>query len=103
MKVYLDDERVTPAGFVRTYTAQETIDPLKANEGKVEVISLDHDLGDDPAVGNGYDVLLWLEEQVITNGFRPPDEVYIHLANSGAWQKMIAAVRSIKEAAKRHE
>src|SRR4051812_6441362 len=27
-------------------------------------VSLDHDLGDDPAAGDGYDVLLWIESEV---------------------------------------
>ncbi|PZP08852.1 MAG: hypothetical protein DI621_07230 [Pseudomonas protegens] len=45
MKIYLDDERQTPQGWVRTYWPDEVIALLKA--GGVEDISLDHDLGDD--------------------------------------------------------
>lgn len=45
MKVYLDDERETPYGWTRVYWPEEAIDLLRT--GMVEVISLDHDLGDD--------------------------------------------------------
>ena len=65
MKVYLDDERTTPDGWVRTYWPEEAIALLKT--GAVTEISLDHDLGDD-ARGTGYSVLLWLEEQVAVHG-----------------------------------
>lgn len=92
MNLYLDDERQTPPGFQRTYTAQETIEVLKTNQ--VKHLSLDHDLGDNN--GTGYDVLLWIEEQVIFNNFNPPT-ICIHSANSGAWPKMIQAVQSINK------
>ncbi|EOZ5442478.1 cyclic-phosphate processing receiver domain-containing protein [Vibrio vulnificus] len=34
-------------------------------------MSLDHDLGDDEH-STGYDVVLWIEEAVATQGFQPP-------------------------------
>ena len=68
MKVYLDDERQTPEGWHRVYWPEEAIALLK--QGKVTEISLDHDLGDDEH-GTGYDVVLWIEEAVATQGFQP--------------------------------
>ena len=62
MKVYLDDERATPEGWTRVYWPSEAIELLQT--GQVTELSLDHDLGDD-ARGTGYDVVLWIEEQVI--------------------------------------
>ena len=91
MKVFLDDERDTPAGWVRTYWPEEVIELLKS--GNVTEVSLDHDLGDD-AHGTGYSVLLWIEEQVVINGMRPP-VLLVHSANSSARQKMEAAIASI--------
>lgn len=91
MKVYLDDERETPAGWIRVYWPDEAIELLKT--GGVTEISLDHDLGDDER-GTGYDVLLWLEEQVVVNGMVPP-EMRVHSANSSAREKMEAAIASI--------
>jgi len=40
MKVYLDDERNTPEGWVRTYTVEETIEHLKTRA--VAELSLDN-------------------------------------------------------------
>lgn len=96
MKVYLDDERPTPRGWTRTYTAPETIDLLKTN--LVTDLSLDHDLGDDevPSIGCGYDVLLWLEEQVALHGFVPPSHISVHSSNASARIKMEAAIRAIR-------
>ena len=97
MKVYLDDERETPQGWTRVYWPDEAIKLLKS--GQVEEISLDHDLGDD-ARGTGYDVLLWIEEEVILNSFNPPT-IKIHSANESARIKMELAVRSITRHASR--
>lgn len=91
MKVYLDDERDTPEGWVRVYWPDEAIELLKS--GEVIRISLDHDLGDDDR-GTGYDVLLWIEEQVALHGFEPP-EMRVHSANASAREKMESAIASI--------
>ena len=45
MNVYLDDERETPAGWLRAYWPDEVVAFLKS--GKVKQLSLDHDLGND--------------------------------------------------------
>jgi len=92
MKVYLDDERTTPAGWIRVYWPQEAIDLLKT--GNVSEISLDHDLGNDDR-GTGYDVVLWVEEQVVTRGFSPP-KMSVHSANPSARLKMESGIRSIE-------
>ena len=92
MKVYLDDVRPTPEGWVHTYWPEEAIELLKT--GEVHVISLDHDLGDDER-GTGYDVILWIEEAVATTGFEPP-EISIHSANTSARKKMEAGIESIR-------
>lgn len=96
MKVYLDDERKTPDGWVRVYWPQEAIDLLKT--GHVSELSLDHDLGDDTR-GTGYDVVLWIEEHVIIHGFSPPRMV-VHSANPSARLKMESGIRSIEAHAK---
>lgn len=92
MKVYLDDERATPDGWVRVYWPNEAIELLKA--GGVIEISLDHDLGNDER-GTGYDVVLWIEEAVITTGFNPP-KINVHSANSSAREKMQRGIESIQ-------
>ena len=92
MKIFLDDERAAPEGWIRTRWPDETIELLKT--GKATHLSLDHDLGDD-ARGTGYDVLLWIEEACASGSFSPP-AIAIHSANSGARGKMLAACASIE-------
>lgn len=93
MKVYLDDERKAPDGWIRTYWPEETIQLLKT--GTVTELSLDHDLGDDER-GTGYDVVCWIEEQVFLTKFIPP-KMYVHSANSSARDKMNMGIASINK------
>ncbi|MEA9421923.1 cyclic-phosphate processing receiver domain-containing protein [Aeromonas caviae] len=95
MRVFLDDERTTPAGWIRVYWPSEAIALLKT--GAVEELSLDHDLGDDER-GTGYDVVLWIEEAVALHQFNPP-KITVHSANSSAREKMLAGIRSIEQLA----
>ena len=97
MRVYLDDERPTPQGWMHVYWPDEAIALLET--GSVTEISLDHDLGDDDR-GTGYDVLLWIEEAVVLRGFEPPT-MRVHSANSSARQKMEAAIAAITRLAAR--
>ena len=96
MKVFLDDERATPEGWVRAYWPDEVIQLLES--GEVTDLSLDHDLGDDER-GTGYDVILWVEEAVATRSFVPPS-LAVHSANSAARQRMEAGIRSIERLAR---
>lgn len=92
VKVYLDDTRQEPEGWVRCWWPQEAIKLLET--GEVKEISLDHDLGDD-AIGTGYDVLLWMEEAVF-DGFTPPEKISIHSANPVGRKRMEQAIASIR-------
>lgn len=83
MKVFLDDLRIAPDGWVHVYWPDEAIALLKT--GDVEEISLDHDLGDD-ARGTGYDVIIWIEEAVALRGFQAP-RIFVHSANISARKK----------------
>ena len=92
MRVFLDDERTTPDGWVRVYWPNEAIKLLET--GMVAELSLDHDLGDDER-GTGYDVVLWIEEAVALRDFKPP-KITVHSANSSAREKMVAGIRTIE-------
>lgn len=96
LRVFLDDERATPEGWVRTYWPDEVIDLLETNA--VAEVSLDHDLGNDPR-GTGYDVVVWIEEAVALRGFIPP-KITVHSANSSAREKMEAGIRAIDRLSK---
>lgn len=91
MKIYLDDCRPTPQGWVRCYWPDEVIALLQT--GEVTDLSLDHDLGDDER-GTGYDVILWIEEAVALEGFIPP-LINVHSANTAAVTKMKAGILAI--------
>lgn len=95
MRVFLDDERAAPAGWIRVHWPDEAIRLLES--GLVEEISLDHDLGDD-ARGTGYDVILWIEEAVAVRGFKPP-RISVHSANLSARRKMALGIASIRRLA----
>jgi len=104
VKIYLDDERPTPPGWIHARWPSDVINHLKA--GNVDEISLDHDLADPNIEGQGYcssihertgyDVLVWVEEQVFLHNFIPP-KIRIHTANSSARRKMEAARDSIEK------
>lgn len=78
--VFLDDsperaalafQRMTPSDQGRTFwtrTVEETIDMLKAYRDRLDIVSLDHDLGGQTYVYSGRDdcgmeVVRWLEKQ----------------------------------------
>ena len=97
MRVYLDDIREAPQGWVRAHTPEEVIDFLCL--GDVEELSLDHDLGlgSGCAERTGYDVLRWLEEAVATGAWTfPLPEIRIHSANPVGRRRMEQAIDSIQ-------
>ncbi len=96
MKVFLDDVREAPDGWHRVYWPAEAIALLET--GSVTDISLDHDLGDD-ARGTGYDVVAWMEEAVVTRGFKPPRMV-IHSANPVGKDRMLRGIAAIERASR---
>ena len=98
MKIYLDDIRLAPTGWIRTYTVDETIQLLMT--GGVTHLSLDHDLGIESQTKTGYEVLKWIEEQVILNNFNPP-EIVIHSDNPAGIHRMRLAIENIKRLVER--
>lgn len=96
-KLWLDDERPCPEGWVAVKTAHEAIKILET--GVVVELSLDHDLGDPEIVGTGYDVLCFLETRLnlIGDAYFIPHTIHIHTANSSARIKMQSALNTIKK------
>jgi len=91
MKLWLDDERPAPEGWLHAETAWQAIAWLAS--GKVVECSLDHDLGPE-RYGNGYLVLKWLEEQAFFGRVKPL-VINIHTANPAAMKRMLLARKSI--------
>lgn len=97
MNVWLDDERPAPEGWILCRWPEQVIDLIKT--GKVEWISLDYDLGEDSGYSNprtGYDVITWLEEQVINHGMTSIPVIFLHDQNPISKKKMAEGILSIK-------
>lgn len=92
VKVFLDDQRHAPPGWLKVLWPDEVIALLAT--GSVDELSLDHDLGDDGR-GPGYDVIVWIEEAVALTGFEPP-KITVHSANPSAVQRMQAGIDAIE-------
>ncbi len=93
MKIYLDDERRAPEGFIHVRNMSELQGLLKRCNDEIEVMSFDHDLGDGEP--DGYAIIKWLFQ---AHGNRYPKEVIVHSANpSGA-----ANIRAYDACVRRH-
>jgi hypothetical protein len=104
MKLWLDDMR-DPTYFGKedwywALTAEEAVRALMTRE--VECASLDHDLTQEQmiiggynatihedGVKSGYDVLLWLEQNL---EYRPPLGIAVHSQNPAGRRRMEAAI-----------
>lgn len=78
-------------------TPEEAIGLLRG--GEVVEISLDHDLSlwtDDGRERTGYDVVLWIEQQVVLHGFDPP-LMRVHSGNPPGSARMRRAIDAIEQ------
>lgn len=90
--IWLDDKRPMPFDFnFHVYTAQAAIAALET--GTVEEISLDHDLGPEEEVGNGYMVACWIEEHAYL-GTLPRLAWKVHSQNGVGVTKMTKALQN---------
>jgi len=79
INLFLDDLRECPSGFVLVRNEFECRKWLALNKGKINILSLDHDLGENEPTG--YDFVRWLIEEGIGNPTIYPKEIYLHTAN----------------------
>lgn len=82
MKLWVDDERPAPDGWVWAKTSDQAIVQLSIadeEDRRIEAMSLDHDLGFQDTTRR---VVLWLC-MVHANTYRSPwpERVYVHTAN----------------------
>ena len=98
MKIWLDDlmddresNRVTPPGFVGAHSVNEAIelieDAIRRGE-EIELIDLDHDLGEYAKDGGDAHKLL---DYLVEHQFFPP--VKIHTSNVSGRQYMIKTIK----------
>lgn len=86
VKIWLDDIRPEPSGYVRAYSVNQVKDMIESLERQgVENIelNLDHDLGDYAKDGgDGIKLVIWLAE---TERFYP---IKLHTANVVGYENM---------------
>jgi hypothetical protein len=92
MKVFLDDVREAPEGWLLVRNVEQTLEILKS--GEVSELSLDHDLGE---TETGYEVVTWIEEMVGLFGFMPPRVIKVHSANPVGRKRMEQGIASIRK------
>lgn len=87
IRVYLDDYRTCPEGFLLARNAEECL--LMLRELEVDVLSLDYDLG--WGQPNGMDVV----RGIITSN-RYPKRIYLHTSSDSGKQQMFQALYTSK-------
>jgi len=91
MKLFVDDFRKAPGNdwtIAKNYNeAIMILDSLPVQE-----LSLDHDLG---KKRTGYDIICWIEEQMETNNFIPPEKIICHSANPVGKNNIELAIKRI--------
>ena len=106
IRIYLDDERQEPEGWIRTKTAAATIVMLRdfsLRGQKVDELSLDHDLGPSHYLGDysdrntGYAVLEWIEDSIKTINYFPPTVIKVHSMNPAGRARMEKLIKRINE------
>jgi len=82
INIFLDDLRPCPEGFTWIKNADYLIHQFKCCQDiklEVNILSLDHDLGDNELTG--YDFCKWLVEEGYENPTIYPKVIYLHTAN----------------------
>jgi hypothetical protein len=95
VKLWLDDIRPAPEGWLWCKTADQLRRELIRHRWDLQVVSFDHDLGENEETG--YDVLKQLERAAANNAWLLiPDRMEIHSANPVGRKNMQAAIDSIE-------
>lgn len=92
LKVYLDDKRTTPSGYIRAFWPDDV--EMFLTNFKVDKLSLDHDLGDDKK-GTGNDVICYIEEKLFFDSNYHVPSIYVHSDNASAQHKMNLGIKNI--------
>lgn len=94
MRLWLDDIRSTPEGWVRAYSVNQAKELIRAAGDDFEFASLDHDLGEfEPDGGDGYRLTYWMLEE-FHNGvnYFPRLGIRVHSANLTGARRMLADI-----------
>ena len=87
MKLWLDDIRPAPSGWLHAHSVNEAIAAMQAHA--VTHVSLDHDLGDYSGDdGEGTRLVLWMAE----HDRWPSTGIRVHSANPPGMRRMLADI-----------
>lgn len=84
MRLWLDDIRPAPEGWVWVETVEKAIDLISS--GEVIEASLDHDLG--LGQQEGYGLILWMAE----NDLWPSEAISVHSSNPPGSERMCGVI-----------
>lgn len=93
INIYLDDLRPAPDGFILVETAVECIEKLIKFSGKVNILSLDHDLGGERT---GYDVVKLMVDMYQRGNNLFPKTIILHTANPVGRENMAQLIKRYK-------
>lgn len=87
MRLWLDDVRPAPEGWVAVSSVDDAIEQMRA--GQVTDASLDHDLGDYAHLGgDGYRLVMWMAE----HDTWPSHSIAVHSANPVGRDRMLSTI-----------
>ncbi|WP_336784125.1 cyclic-phosphate processing receiver domain-containing protein [Paenibacillus illinoisensis] len=90
INIWLDDVRPAPDGWLWAKTASECYEMLSRHVGEVNILSLDHDLGDFNAP-TGYDLVKAICYELETTDLLPRS-IYLHSSNPVGRDNMYSAL-----------
>jgi len=93
INIFMDDNRPCPDRFILARNASDC--RLLLLENEVNILSLDHDLGDVDAE-TGYDFCKWLVEEGYTNSNIYPKVIYLHTGNGVGRDNMFKLLKRYK-------
>lgn len=93
IKIFLDDVRNAPEGYILVRTVEDAINLLCEYTGHIDELSLDVDLDD---FNIGYRVLNWIENKFYTNdNYILPNNINVHSINESVRLKMEHAINKL--------
>jgi len=95
MKIFLDDIRKAPPGYILIKNVDVLINLYNSYGNDIKEISLDHDLGD--GYKTGYDFCKWFEEKVFNNEITYIPKFTLHTANPVGRKNMAVCLYGIKK------
>lgn len=89
MKLWIDDMRPAPKGYIWLRSVNEAKEYYRDHMAEIEEIDIDHDAGDYYDQGGDYIKFLeWLEEKEFIDGWKITTKFHIHSGNPVGCHRM---------------